>query len=160
MGHAGGDMINDLSGGGGVVRRSLSCAAIPLETSHEATVSSEVHLWDKRTQTGRTYESDLASSEFFNQQIKVKCLLTAISYVKSVKTQWIPIQLLFSKGDFHGKNVKINMQIILINLFLPPSPVQRQSLHRLGCLLCWWVWSVCPLGLPPHKILLFYESPG
>lgn len=61
MGHAGGDMINDLCGGGGVVRRSLSCAAIPLETSHEATMSSEVHLCDKYTQTGRSYKNDLAS---------------------------------------------------------------------------------------------------
>lgn len=47
MRHAGGDMIDDLSSRGGVVRCSLACAAIPLETSHEATVSSEVHLRDK-----------------------------------------------------------------------------------------------------------------
>lgn len=46
VGHAGGDMVDDLGGGGGVVRRSLACTAIPLETSHEATVSSKVHLKD------------------------------------------------------------------------------------------------------------------
>lgn len=51
VGHAGGDVVDDLCSGGGVVRRSLACAAIPLETSHEATVSSEVHLSDTHTQT-------------------------------------------------------------------------------------------------------------
>lgn len=49
MGHAGGDMVNDLGSGGGIVRCSLACTAIPLETSHEATMSGEVHLWDKQT---------------------------------------------------------------------------------------------------------------
>ena len=44
VGHAGGHMVDDLGGGGGVVWCGLACAAIPLETSHEATVSGEVHL--------------------------------------------------------------------------------------------------------------------
>lgn len=50
VGHASGDVIDDLGGGGGVVRCSLACAAVPLETSHEATVSGEVHLKDKQTE--------------------------------------------------------------------------------------------------------------
>lgn len=49
VGHAGGDVVDDLGSGGGVVRRRLTCTAIPLEPSHEATVSSEVHLRDKHT---------------------------------------------------------------------------------------------------------------
>lgn len=50
MGHAGGDVVDDLCSGGGIVRRSLACTAIPLETSHKATVSREVHLRDKHAQ--------------------------------------------------------------------------------------------------------------
>lgn len=44
MGHAGGDVVYDLRGGGGVVRRGLPRAAVPLEAPHEAAVSGEVHL--------------------------------------------------------------------------------------------------------------------
>lgn len=44
MGHAGGDMVDNLSGRGGVVRCGLSSTAIALEASHEATVSGKVHL--------------------------------------------------------------------------------------------------------------------
>lgn len=49
VGHAGGDVVDDLCSGGGVIRCSLACTAIPLETSHEATVSSEIHLREKHT---------------------------------------------------------------------------------------------------------------
>lgn len=49
MGHAGGDVVDDLSRGGGVVRRGLACAAVPLESSHEATVRGEIHLEDTHT---------------------------------------------------------------------------------------------------------------
>lgn len=52
MGHAGGDVVDDLCGGGGVVRRGLARAAVPLEASHEATVGGEVHLKGKRTPSG------------------------------------------------------------------------------------------------------------
>lgn len=47
MRHAGGDVVYDLGGGGGVVRRGLPSAAVPLEAPHEAAVSGEVHLRDK-----------------------------------------------------------------------------------------------------------------
>lgn len=46
MGHAGGDVVNDFSSGVGIVRCGLACTTIPLQTSHEATVSSEIHLRD------------------------------------------------------------------------------------------------------------------
>lgn len=44
VGHAGGDVVDNLGSRSGVIRCGLSCTAIPLEASHEATVSSEVHL--------------------------------------------------------------------------------------------------------------------
>lgn len=55
--HAGGNVVDDLSGGGGIVRRSLACATVPLETSHEATVSSEVDL--RNTHTHHDMQSTL-----------------------------------------------------------------------------------------------------
>lgn len=48
VGHAGGDVVDDLGGGGGIVRRGLARAAIPLQAAHEAAVSSEVHLRTRR----------------------------------------------------------------------------------------------------------------
>lgn len=39
-------MVNDLGSGGGIIRCSLACTAISLQTSHEATVSCKVHLHD------------------------------------------------------------------------------------------------------------------
>lgn len=51
VGHAGGHVVYDLSGGGGIVWRGLPRAAVPLETSHEAAVSGEVHLKDKGAPT-------------------------------------------------------------------------------------------------------------
>lgn len=49
MRHAGGDVVNHLSSGGGIVRCSLACTAISLQTSHEATVSCKVDLQDHVT---------------------------------------------------------------------------------------------------------------
>lgn len=46
MRHARGDVVNDLGGGGGIIRCRLTRAAISLQPSHEATVSCEVHLHD------------------------------------------------------------------------------------------------------------------
>lgn len=51
VGHASGDVVDDLSSGSGVVRRRLACAAVSLKASHEATVSGEVHLIGESTQT-------------------------------------------------------------------------------------------------------------
>lgn len=45
--HASGDVVYDLGGGGGVVRRGLPSAAVPLQAPHEAAVSGEVHLRDE-----------------------------------------------------------------------------------------------------------------
>lgn len=44
MRHARGDVVNDLSSGGGIIRCRLTRTAISLQPSHEATVSCEVHL--------------------------------------------------------------------------------------------------------------------
>lgn len=48
--HACRHVVDDFSGGGGVVRRRLTRAAVSLKASHEATVGGEVHL--KHTHTG------------------------------------------------------------------------------------------------------------
>lgn len=52
--HAGGDVVYDLGGGRGVVRRGLPRAAVPLEAPHEAAVSGEVHLRGQSSNPGVT----------------------------------------------------------------------------------------------------------
>lgn len=51
VGHASGDVVDDLSSGSGVVRSGLACAAISLKASHETTVSGQVHLNGPSTKT-------------------------------------------------------------------------------------------------------------
>lgn len=54
VGHAGGDVVDNLGSRGGVVRCGLSCTAIPLEASHEATMSGEIHLSNPHIQISKS----------------------------------------------------------------------------------------------------------
>lgn len=78
VGHSGGDVVYDLGGGGGIVRRGLPSAAVPLQAPHEAAVSSEVHLRvknvDRQKESGTMRGWDFSSSQ--NEIVQVQTFYT------------------------------------------------------------------------------------
>lgn len=66
VGHASGDMVDDLGSGCGVVRRGLARAAIPLQTSHEATVSGKIDLTHKKPHTNHEWANTTENINFLS----------------------------------------------------------------------------------------------